>query len=93
MKTCRGTLVTLALFLWLVTIDTAWARAGGEGGGSGRGSWLSIIALPFFIVYSAILTHQVRKKSKACKELLARLEKLDPPNGSRRNSTLRRPLS
>jgi hypothetical protein len=78
MKTYRGALVTLALFLWLVIVDTAWARAGGGGGGSGRGGWLSIIALPFFIVYSAILTHQVRKKSRACKELLARLEKLDP---------------
>jgi hypothetical protein len=51
---------------------------GWRSGGSGKGSWLSIVLLPFFIIYSAILTHQVRKKSKACKELLARLEKLDP---------------
>ena len=78
MKTYRGTLTVLALFLWLATIESAWARAGGGGGGSGRGGWLSIIALPFVIIYSAIVTHQVRKKSKACKELLARLEKLDP---------------
>jgi predicted lipid-binding transport protein (Tim44 family) len=78
MKTYRSTLVTFAVFLWLAAVESAWARAGGGGGGSGRGGWGSIIALPFLIIYSAIVTHQVRKKSQACKELLARLEKLDP---------------
>jgi len=78
MKTYRSPLTALALVLWLATVDSAWARAGGGGGGSGKGGILSLIALPFFIIYSAIITHQVRKKSKACKELLARLEKLDP---------------
>ena len=78
MKTYRSTLVTFAVLLWLAAVESAWARAGGGGGGSGRGGWLSIIALPFLIIYSAIVTHQVRKKSQACKELLARLEKLDP---------------
>jgi len=81
MKTYRGVLLTSALFLWLAVVDNVWARAGGGGGGSGRGGILNLIALPFFIIYSAILTHQVRKKSKACKELLARLEKLDPAWG------------
>jgi predicted lipid-binding transport protein (Tim44 family) len=77
MKNSR--LPAVALFLWLAVAETAWARAGGGGGGGGgKGSWLSIVLLPFFIIYSAILTHQVRKKSRACKELLARLEKLDP---------------
>jgi predicted lipid-binding transport protein (Tim44 family) len=78
MKTYRSTLVTFAVLLWLAAVENAWARAGGGGGGSGKGGILSLIALPFFIVYSAIVTHQVRKKSRACKELLARLEKLDP---------------
>ena len=78
MKTYRSTLVTFAVFLWLAAVESAWARAGGGGGGSGRGGWGSIIALPFLIIYSAIVTHQVRKKSQACKELPARLEKLDP---------------
>jgi predicted lipid-binding transport protein (Tim44 family) len=78
MKTYRSPLTALALVLWLAAVDSAWARAGGGGGGSGKGGILSLIALPFFIIYSAIITHQVRKKSKACKELLARLEKLDP---------------
>jgi hypothetical protein len=78
MKTYRSTLVTFAVFLWLAAVENAWARAGGGGGGSGKGGILSLIALPFFIIYSAIITHQVRKKSQACKELLARLEKLDP---------------
>jgi hypothetical protein len=62
-----------------VAAETCWARAGGGGGGGGgKGGWLNIILLPFLIVYSAILTYQVRAKSAACKDLLARLEKLDP---------------
>lgn len=77
MRTYRSALVTVAIVLWLVTVDNAWARAGGGGGGSGRGGWFSIIALPFLLIYAAIVTHQVRKKSKVCNELLARLEKLD----------------
>lgn len=63
--------------LLLLAPEVALARAGG-GGGHGKGSWLNIILLPILLIYSAILTHQVRKKSKACKVLLARLEKLDP---------------
>ncbi len=78
MKIYRSALGTFAVFVWLAVVESAWARGGGGGGGSGRGGILSLIALPFFIIYSAIVTHQVRKKSKACKELLARLEKLDP---------------
>jgi hypothetical protein len=77
MKAYRVALVTFVVFLCLAIADSAWARAGGGGGGSGRGSWLSIVLLPFFLIYSAILTHQVRKKSRACKELLARLERMD----------------
>jgi hypothetical protein len=67
----------LAVVIFLAA-ETCWARAGGGGGGGGKGSWLNIFVLPFFIIYSAILTYQVRSKSIACKELLARLEKLDP---------------
>lgn len=78
MKAHRITVAALTLILWLAVTESAWARAGGGGGGSGKGGILSLIALPFFIIYSAILTHQVRKKSKACKDLLARLETLDP---------------
>lgn len=63
--------------LLLLAPEVALARAGG-GGGHGKGSWLNIILLPVLLIYSAILTHQVRKKGKACKVLLARLEKLDP---------------
>ncbi len=70
-------LLTLVIFL---AAETCWARAGGGGGGGGggKGSWVNIVLLPFFIVYSAIITYQLRTKSRACKDLLARLEKLDP---------------
>lgn len=70
----------LAIALLLFGVESALARAGGGGGGSnsGGGGWLSIIALPIMPIYAAIITFQVRKKSQACKELLARLEKLDP---------------
>ena len=63
--------------LLLLAPEMALARAGG-GGGHGKGSWLNIILLPILLIYSAIITHRVRQKSKACKELLARLEKQDP---------------
>jgi predicted lipid-binding transport protein (Tim44 family) len=63
--------------LLLLAPEVALARAGG-GGSHGKGSWLNLIALPIVLIYSAIITHQVRKKSQACKELLARLEKQDP---------------
>jgi predicted lipid-binding transport protein (Tim44 family) len=63
--------------LLLLAPEVALARAGG-GGGHGKGSWINIILLPFLLIYSAIVTHQVRKKNRACKALLARLEKQDP---------------
>lgn len=59
-------------------IALARAGGGGGGGGNGKGGWVSIIALPIMLIYAAIITFQVRKKSQACKALLARLEKLDP---------------
>ena len=71
--------VMAAVFL---AAKVALARAGGgdagSGDGDGEGGWLSIIALPFLLIYAAIITFQVRKKSQACKELLARLAELDP---------------
>ncbi|HEX7517371.1 MAG TPA: Tim44-like domain-containing protein [Chthoniobacterales bacterium] len=62
--------------LLLVAPEVALARAGG--GGNGKGSWLNIILLPILLIYSAIITHQVRRKGRACRELLARLAKQDP---------------
>lgn len=63
--------------LLLLAPEVALARAGG-GGGHGKGSWLNLVMLPIFLIYSAIVTYQVRKKSQACNDLLARLEKQDP---------------
>jgi hypothetical protein len=63
--------------LLLLAPEVALARAGG-GGGHGKGSWLNLVMLPILLIYSAIITHQVRKKSKACDDLLVRLEKQDP---------------
>jgi hypothetical protein len=76
-------LLIIAAFLILAP-EIALARAGGGGGGFSGGShskgggWLNLIALPIVLIYSAIVTLKVREKSQACKELLARLEKLDP---------------
>lgn len=56
--------------------ENAFARAGG-GGGGGKGGILTIILLPFLIVYSAILTHLVRKKNRESKKLLAKIEAID----------------
>ena len=78
MKNHRLFSLAVTLMLWLMVAETAWARAGGGGGGGGKGGCLSLVLLPFFIIYSLIVTYQVRKKSKACQALLARLEKLDP---------------
>lgn len=52
MKTYRGAVTAVALFLWLAAMDSSWARAGGGGGGSGKGGILNLIALPFFIIYA-----------------------------------------
>ena len=66
-----------ACFL-LLGVASAAARAGGGGGAAvAAGGCLSLILLPFALIYAGIMTWQVRKKSKACKELLARLEKQD----------------
>jgi hypothetical protein len=83
MKTYRCSQFTVALFLWVTIADSAWARAGGGGyslGGHSRGSgtWWDLIVLPIVLIYAAIVTLKVREKSQACKELLTRLEKLDP---------------
>src|ERR1043165_998873 len=64
--------------LLLFAPEVALARAGGGGGGQGKGSWLNLVMLPIFLIYSAIVTYQVKKKSRACDDLLARLEKQDP---------------
>jgi hypothetical protein len=64
--------------LLLLAPEIALGRAGGGGGGHGKGSWLNLVMLPILLIYSAIITHQVRKKSKACNDLLARIGKQDP---------------
>ena len=63
--------------LLVLAPEVALARAGG-GGGHGKGSWLNLVMLPILLIYSAIITQQVRKKSRACNDLLVRLEKQDP---------------
>jgi Tim44-like domain len=73
-----GLVKPLLTVVIVLAAETCWARAGGGGGGGGKGSWINIFVLPFFIIYSAVLTYQVKTKSDACKNLLARLEKLDP---------------
>lgn len=79
----HGILRASATVITLLLAPEMMARAGGGGGGfsggsHGKGGWVSIIALPIMLIYAAIVTLKVREKSLACKELLARLEKLDP---------------
>jgi len=54
----------------------AFARAGGGSSGGGGGI-VSLILLPFFLIYSAILTYQVKKKSAETKELLKKISEFD----------------
>jgi hypothetical protein len=62
--------------LIVLTIDPAFARAGGgSGGGAGL---LTIILLPFLIIYSLIISGLVRRKNKEAKELAAKIEQYDP---------------
>jgi hypothetical protein len=70
-------IVTVGALLWCAS-EVALARAGGGGGGHGRGGWVNLIVLPIMLIYSAIITLKVREKSQDCKELLAKLQKLDP---------------
>jgi hypothetical protein len=68
-------LIILCAIIYLLPQD-ALARAGGGGGGKG-GGLLYIILLPFLIIYSAIITYLVNKKSRECKDLLQKISKLD----------------
>jgi hypothetical protein len=72
-----GPIWIITTTLLLLAPEIALARAGG-GGGHGKGSWLNLVMLPIFLIYSAIVTYQVRKKSQTCTALLARIEKQDP---------------
>jgi hypothetical protein len=77
LPTRLGPIWIIITTLLLLAPEVALARAGG-GGGHGKGSWLNLVMLPLLLIYSAIITHQVRKKSKACNDLLARIGKQDP---------------
>jgi predicted lipid-binding transport protein (Tim44 family) len=53
-----------------------WARAGGGGGGGATGI-LYLILLPFFIIYSMIVTYMVVKKNKECQSLMQQCADID----------------
>jgi hypothetical protein len=77
LPTRLGPIWIIITTLLLLAPEVALARAGG-GGGHGKGSWVNLAMLPILLIYSALVTYQVRKKGKACNDLLARLEKQDP---------------
>lgn len=56
--------------------EMALARAGGGGSRSG-GGWVNLFVWPVVLIYSALLTHLVRKKSQESKALLSQLYALD----------------
>jgi len=64
----------VAVTLILTFPEMALARAGGGGRGGG---WINLVFWPVILIYSAILTHLVRKKSEESKALLARLNAVD----------------
>jgi predicted lipid-binding transport protein (Tim44 family) len=70
-----------SLFIFAVILvlssQPAWARAGGGGGGKGGGI-INLILLPILLIYSALLTHKVRKKNRECLALLEKIEQSDP---------------
>ena len=65
------------MVIFVLSAQPVWARAGGGGGGKGGGI-INLILLPIVLIYSAILTHKVRKKNRECLALLEKLERSDP---------------
>lgn len=67
----------LAAVLLIAGVDTAFARAGGGGGNGGGGGIVTLILLPFFLIYSGIVTWIVARKNRQSRALLSRLEEMD----------------
>ena len=68
-------LVVVVTVLVVANCQDLWARAGG--GRSGGGGILVLILYPFFLIYSAIVTHLVVKKNKECKQLMEQSAAID----------------
>lgn len=51
----------------------AFARAGGGSNGGG-GGLIQLILLPFILIYSAYVTHRLKKKAAECKNLLSQVQ-------------------
>jgi len=81
MKTKHYVLPVLVVLICTLIVSGVFpeevlARAGGGGGGKGGGI-LGIILAPFFMIYSAIVTHFLVKKNKKCRSLLEQIAGID----------------
>ena len=74
-------LLSLVQFLFIGAIQ-AYGRAGGGGGNGGLegegGFYISVFLTPFLVIYGAIITYKLYRKSKKSKELLRLLAENDP---------------
>lgn len=69
-------LFMVAVVFFLIIPEVVLARAGGGGGGTSLGV-LTILLLPFLMIYSVILSRYIAQKNRQCKKVIHEISRYD----------------